>query len=208
MINFFPVTLFTLSEVLWTLMMDGKRHPIPASACVRACVCVDEFHSVGKKEQIWTYSERTALRISSLSVVEKGANFNLSSVKVPTLLISSVPQLTKGKSELITSTSGNFKRFWYPETLELIRLGLQWSLDCATGEWPFAAVALYNTGAIFHHSSNAQLDNRGMIFHHGCITGKDITHAVQCSHFKEDSRRKWSQPVNYDTHSTFCCIMQ
>ena len=58
------------------------------SVCKRVHVYVDKFISAGEKDK-------------SVFIVERGANLNLSSKKVSAVHISSVPQLNKGKFELI-----------------------------------------------------------------------------------------------------------
>ena len=40
MIDFFPVTLFTSSEVIYTSVLDDNRHSTPTSVKVCVCMCV------------------------------------------------------------------------------------------------------------------------------------------------------------------------
>ena len=86
------------------------------SVCKRVHVYVDKFISAGEKDK-------------SVFIVERGTNLNLSSKKVSAVHITSVPQLNKGKFELIQQfrllqLQVKFRRFLCPEAVELIRLGL------------------------------------------------------------------------------------
>ena len=107
---FFPRTLFTSSEAIQTLIMDGNRHSTHASVkavcvCVCVCVCVSSIQWVKNSEfeLIRHESSRTSDKFNSIVEWDK---FEL---------------IRRFRLLQLRVSSGNF---WCPGAVELTRLGL------------------------------------------------------------------------------------